>query len=182
MNHIVIVEDRLGRGISFAEQLKEFSAKHPEYQIEVSDVCYFCSNTQRAEEEMEKKKECGFNIRHVALSNFNKIMDEYLYDTESRTFLIMDFILEGDGSDGIPMQRVNIRYARNKNRLATNRLWFYTATGITNEKILRELVGIEHAFIVTDIDTDYLRLDLENEQFLREIVPNQTIEESKEVM
>lgn len=178
MNNIVIVEDRLGRGVSLAEQFKEFSTEHPEYQIEVSDICYFCSNTQRAEEKMEKKKKCGFNIRHVALSNFNKIMDEYLYGTKSRTFLVIDFILEGDGSEGIPMQRVNIRYARKKDRLATNQLWFYTATGMVNEKILRELVGAEHTFIVTDIDTNYLRLDLENEHFLREIVPNQT---SKEV-
>lgn len=176
MNNIVILEDRLGRGISLAEQFKEFSTEHPEYQIEVSDICYFCSNTQRAEEEIEKKKECGFNIRHVALSNFNKIMDEYLYCTESRTYLIMDFILEEDGSDGIPMRRVNIRYARNKNRLAKNQLWFYTATGVTNEEILRELVGKEHTFIVTDVDKEYLRLDLENEKFLKEIASNLTVE------
>lgn len=176
MNNIVIVEDKLGRGISLAEQFVEFSTEHPEYQIEVSDICYFCSNTQRAEEEIEKKGECGFNIRHVALSNFKKIMDEYLYCTESRTFLIMDFILEGDASDGVPMRRVNIRYARNKNRLVTNRLWFYTGTGFTNEEIIRELVGEEHTFIVTEVDTDYLRLDLDNEKFLEEIASNQTVE------
>lgn len=174
MNNIVIVEDRLGRGISLAEQFVEFSTEHPEYQIEVSDICYFCSNTQRAKEEIEKKKECGFNIRHVALSNFNKIMDEYLYCTESRTFLIMDFILEQDGSDGIPMRRVNIRYARNKDRLATKQLWFYTGTGARNEEILRELIG--DIFIVEKVDTDYLRLDLENEKFLKEIASNQTVE------
>ncbi len=169
MNNIVIVEDRLGRGISLAEQFVEFSTEHPEYQIEVSDICYFCSDTQRAEEEIEKKRECGFNIRHVTLGNFIKIMDEYLYCTESRTFLIMDFILEEDGSDGIPMRRVNIRYARNKNRLATKQLWFYTGTGARNEEILRELVGKEHVLTVTGVDTDYLRLDLGNEKFLEKI-------------
>lgn len=169
MNSIVIVEDRLGRGISLAEQFRKFSVEYPEYQMEVSAICYFCSNTQKAEEEIAKKKECGFNIRHVHLGNFNKIMDEYLYYQESRTFLIMDYVLEKDGSDGIPTQRVNIRYARNKGRLAANQLWFYTGTGATNEKILKELVGEEHMFLVTDVDTDYLRLDLNNEKFLKAI-------------
>lgn len=122
----MIVEDKLNKGISLVEQFKEFSKEHSEYQINVSDICYFCSNVQRAEEEIEKKAECGFNVRHVTLRNFNKIIDDYLYCTESWAFLIMDFIQEGDGSGGVPMQRVNIRYARSKNWLATNQLWFYT--------------------------------------------------------
>lgn len=173
MNNIVIVEDKLGRGISLAEQFVEFSTEHPEYQIEVSNICYFCSNKQRAEEEIEKKRECGFNIRHVDLGNFKKIMDEYLYCPESRTFLIIDYILEDDGSDGIPMQRVNIRYARNNNRLATNQLWFYTATGVKNEEILRELIG--DTIIVEIVDGDYIRLDLDNKKFLEEVASNQTV-------
>ena len=162
MINIVIVEDRLGRGISLAEQFKEFSIEHPEYQIEVSDVCYFCSNAQKAEKEIDEQKECGFNIRHVTLGNFNKIMDEYLYYSESRTFLIMDFVLEDDGSDGIPMRRVNIRYARNKDRLSTGQIYFYTATGARNEEILKELVGKDHTITVTAVNTHHLRLDLEN--------------------
>lgn len=101
-------------------------------------------------------------------------MDEYLYCTKSRTFLIMDFILEDDASDGIPTKRVNIRYARNKGRLAKNQLWFYTATGVTNEEIIRELIG--DTFIVDKVDKDYLRLNLENEKFLKEIASNLTVE------
>lgn len=170
MNNIVIVEDRLGRGISLAGQFKEFSVKHPEYQIEVSTVCYFCKDEQKAKRDIEKQMECGFNIRHVTLGNFIESMDEYLYCPESRTFLIMDYILEGDGSEGAPMRRVNIRYSKNKGQLATNQLWFYTATSARNVDILREHVGEEHTFIVTDVDTNYLRLDLDNEKFLEEIV------------
>lgn len=179
MSNIVIVEDRLGRGISLAEQFEKFSSEHPEYGIEVSAVCYFCSNKQKADEEikeMEKKKKYEFDIKHVALSNFNKIMDEYLYCSKSQTFLIMDFILENDGSEGAPMRRVNIRYARNKNRLGTDQLWFYTGTGARNEEILRELVGEDHTFIVTKVDNEYLRLDLENKNFLRKIASNQIVE------
>lgn len=36
MNGIVIVEDRLGRAISLAEQFSELSEEHPEFNIQVS--------------------------------------------------------------------------------------------------------------------------------------------------
>lgn len=178
MNSIVIVEDRLGRAISLAEQFSDFSRQHPEYQIQVLDICYFCANSDMAEEdiEMAKKKGCHLNIRHVGLLNFSEIMDEYIESKDKHAYLIMDYMLKGDGSEGIPMQRVNIRYARNKQRYNTNKLWFYTATGTGNELALSKLVGQEHILDVWEVDDNYLRLDLNNNDFIRTLKESHMVE------
>lgn len=165
MNNIVIVEDRLGRGISLAVQFEEYSKNHPELEIRVLAICYFCANTKKAEEDIREKKDCGFDIRHVNLLNFSEIMDEYMNSKEKQTLLIMDYVLEGDGSDGMPVKRVNIRYARNNERFTTNKLWFYTGTGTENARKLSQLVGEEHVLEVLEVGDDNLRLDLENDNF-----------------
>ncbi len=160
MNNIVIVEDKIKRAISLADQFVELSKASPELQLEVTDICYFCPKEEIAEIEVQSQAECGFNIRRVTLENFRQIMDEYLDSKRNRTFLIMDFMLDGDGSDGTPMRRVNIRYARNRNRYTTNRLWFYTATGTANEEALGKLVGKEHVLDVTEVNDNILKLRL----------------------
>ena len=35
-------------------------------------------------------------------------------DVEKKNFLLIDFLLSEDGSEGVPQYRVNIRYARDK--------------------------------------------------------------------
>lgn len=167
MNNIVIVEDKLGRGISLAEQFAEFSQNNPNLKIEVRDICYFCPNTQKAQEDIRKRSESKFNIKPVTLLDFGRTMDEYISSQEERTFLIMDYMLDDDGSEGIPTRRVNIRYARNKNLCDTNQLWFYTATGTANENALSKLVGKEHVLDVVEVDENVLRLKLDNEDFMK---------------
>lgn len=178
MNGIVIVEDRLGRAISLAEQFSELSEEHPEFNIQVSDICYFCADSKTAKENIEtaKKQGCKLNIRHVTLLNFNDIMDEYMESKDKHAYLIMDYMLKDDGSEGVPMQRVNIRYARNKQRYTTNQLWFYTATGTKNELALSKLVGQEHVLDVQEVDDDYLRLDLDNTDFIRTLKESPMVE------
>lgn len=175
MNKIVIVEDRLGRGISLAKQFLEFSQEHPELEIEVSDICFFCADTQNAEKEMKKYDDCGFDIKHIILSDFREKMDEYLYSQEERFFLIIDFMLDDDGSGGAPASRVNIRYARNNNRCATNRLWFYTGTGALNEQILGQLVGEEHRLDVLEVNGDKIRLQLEDDALINAMMSCQNV-------
>lgn len=176
MNNIVIVEDKLERAISLAHQFVEFSYKHPELDIVVSDICYFSANTEEASRNLQNHVESQFNIKHVTLLNFSRIMDEYIYSKENRNFLIMDYILEDDGSLGIPTQRVNIRYAKNKDRYKTNQLWFYTATGTVNEQVLSTLVQKEHVLDVLRVDDNDLALCLENQDFISALAGNQTIE------
>ena len=166
MNKIVIVEDNLKRGICLAKQFVEFSNEHPELELEIADICYFRASLEEAENIIRDVDDCPFLIKPVSLLNFNKIMDEYLNALDGRTFLISDFILDDDGSEGMPVKRVNIRYARNNNRVDTNQLWFYTGTGILNQQILEELVGKDHVFEVLKVDDDLLRLNLDNEKFI----------------
>lgn len=176
MNKIVIVEDDLGKGKSLAEQFAAFSQEHPECEIEVADICFFCSDSGIAEKKMQEYADCGFHIRHITLYNFRETMDEYLYSEENRFFLIIDFLLDDDGSDGVPASRVNIRYARNKNRCDTNQLWFYTGTGALNEYILGQLVGEEHRLDVLDANGDKIRLQLEDDGFLDALRSHQNVE------
>lgn len=175
MNKIVIVEDMLGRGISLAKQFVEFSQEHPELEIEVSDICFFCTDPGNAEKVMQKYDDCGFDIKHITLYDFREKMDEYLYSEEERFFLIIDFLLDDDGSDGAPASRVNIRYARNNNRCATNRLWFYTGTGALNEHILGQLVGEEHRLNVLEVSGDKIRLQLEDDGLINAMVSHQNV-------
>ncbi len=167
MNNIVIVEDKLGRAISLAKQFKELALEHPEYELSVSGICYFCPNQQKAEEVIQDETQCEWEIKVVNLINFDKTLDDYLYAEGERTFLIMDFMLDGDGSEGTPTKRVNIRYARRNGRCDTNRLWFYTGTGTVNERILSQLVGKEHVLEVSEADGDSLRLLLDNADFAK---------------
>ena len=81
---------------------------------------------------LQDETQCEWEMKGVNLINFDETLDEYLYADGTRTFIIVDFMLDDDGSDGKPTSRVNIRYARKKGRCDTNRLWFYTGTGTVN--------------------------------------------------
>lgn len=175
MNKIVIVEDKLGRGISLAEQFVALSQNFPELKIEVRDICYFCPNLKKAQKDVKKQSKCKFNIKPVTLLDFERIMDEYISSKKGHTFLIMDYMLDDDGSEGIPTRRVNIRYARNKKRCDTNQLWFYTATGTANENALSRLVGKEHVLDVAAVDENYLRLKLDNKNFMRVLAKHSNV-------
>lgn len=170
MKYIVIVEDKLKKGISLAEQFKELRQNRPELEVEVEAVCYFKPNQEAAEREIheiEAHKKLGFHIFPISLWNFDETMDGYVDSNGGNTVIIMDFQLDGDGSGEIPMRRVNIRYARKKKESASDRLWFYTGTGTNNHKILCQLVGEEHVLGVRESRIDYLRLNLEDDKFIR---------------
>lgn len=169
MNKIVIVEDNLKRGLSLARQFAEFSNEHPEYDTEVECVCYYSNDSEKAKADIQKEKTVEFNVQVASFLNFRNIMDKYLYSTKHRYFLIIDYMLEDDDQyfEGLAIRRVNIQYARNKGRLRTDQLWFYTATGTANEETLRELVGEKHTLVVTEVSFDHLRLDLRKDAFLQ---------------
>ena len=174
MKRIVIVEDRLRRAVALAEQFEGLKEEYPEWGIQDIVICFFCERPIEKEQDIRLARDsCRFSIKDVGILNFNKIMDEYMEDEE--TFLIIDFFLEGDGSDGEPLNRLNIRYARNKDRYKSNRLWFYTATGSDNEMILGKLLGKEHMVYVAEVDDDLLKLELNNTDFRRVLENEQMI-------
>ena len=175
MSDIVIVEDKLKRGISLAEQFEELDKKHPEWNLKVRAVCYFHTNEEMARREIENYGKHSFEMRPVSLWNFDEVMDEYLDMEEGHTIAIIDFFLDGDGSRGIPMHRVNIRYARRMDESKKSRMWFYTGTGLDNQKILCELVGKEHVLEVDEVSDDYLRLNLENDKLQMAIQENSVV-------
>lgn len=166
MKDIVIVEDKLKKGISLAEQFKDLEKKRTDLEFKVKAVCYFKPNMEVAEKEI---KECGkyeYEVLPVSLWNFDETMDRYKDSDGGRSVIIMDFQLDGDGSGEVPMRRVNIRYAR-RNKKDSDKFWFYTGTGTNNYNILCDLVGKEHVLGVRESRIDYLRLDLEDDKFIR---------------
>lgn len=165
MNNIVIVEDRLKRGISLAEQFGELAGQHPEWGIQILAVCYFNENKKTAMEDIEACGEYPFTIKHVSLWDFDEVMDEYINLENEQTVFIIDFFLDGDGSDGIPIRRVNIRYAKRVDESKKRQLWFYTTTGIKNEEILCKLIGEEQVLQVEEVADDFLHLNLMDEKF-----------------
>lgn len=172
MKKIVIVEDKILRAISLAEQFVEFSKEHPELEIEVPDIYFFGKNHGILQDTIKETDTKGFNIISITLLEFIQTMSEYL--SQKDTHLIFDFLLDDDGSEGVAEQRVNIRFARNQNRINTNRIWFYTATGTDNENKLQKLIGIEHMLWVSKVDVGYLKLNLNNEFFLNALKNDET--------
>lgn len=166
MKDIVIVEDKLKKGISLAQQFKELEKKRSDLEFKVTTVCYFKPNMEAAKEEIEKCGKQEFEVLPVSLWNFDETMDKYKDSDGGRSVIIMDFQLDGDGSGEVPMRRVNIRYAR-RNKNDSDKLWFYTGTGTNNYNILCELVGKDHVLGVKESGIDYLRLDLEDDKFIR---------------
>lgn len=169
MKDIVIVEDKLKKGISLAEQFNELGEKRPELKLKVEAVCYFKSNQKAAQKEIDgikAHKKLSFEVFPISLWDFDETMDRYVDSDGGNKVVIMDFQLDGDGSGEVPMRRVNIRYARRKKAPVSDRLWFYTGTGTNNHKILCQLVGEEHVLGVRESGIDYLRLDLEDDKFI----------------
>lgn len=166
MNNIVIVEDKLKRGISLAEQFNELGQSNPELDIHVTAVCYFNPSKEEAEKDIEACGSHDFDIVPVSLWNFDKVLDGYMDVRKEKATVIMDFILDNDGSEGIAIKRVNIRYARRASADKGRRIWFYTATGTANHNILCELFGEERVLEVINVGDDFLQLDLQEEKFM----------------
>lgn len=165
MNNIVIVEDKLKRGLSLAEQFNELSQTHRELDIRVAAVCYFQPDEAKAAREIEECGGHGLEVVPVSLWNFNDKLDGYMDSANEHAIVIMDFLLDNDGSNGIPIKRVNIKYARRADEEKHRRIWFYTATSTVMQATLCELVGKENVLEVKEVKADFLRLDLE-ETFL----------------
>lgn len=175
---IIIVGDELGKSLSLADQFEELSMKYPELKIEVGGICYFHANTEAAQKIIEIYDTKNRHIEIVSLWNFYEVMEWY----EEKSFaalphggeickhiFIMDFMLEGDGSDGIPERSATIRYAKNMNRLDSDNIWFYTAGDTRAESALYHLVP-GHVLTVVEKDGDYLRLQLEsNDAFMNRL-------------
>lgn len=178
MNNIIIVEDILERGITLAQQFEGFARLNQDFGIHVLAVCYFHPNMKTAEELIAKRKaenggEFAFEIKPVNLWNFDDVLDEYTDPQGTCATAIIDFMLKGDGSEGIATQRVNIRYARGTDEDRQKRLKFYTATGQENERILYKLFGEDHVLQVEELrNDDYLHLQLDRDVFINKLQTN----------
>lgn len=165
MCNVVIVEDRLESGISLARQFQEIAGKHSDWNVSVESVCYFQKNEKLAKEEIGKYIDLSYEIIPLSLWNFNEQLDKY-YFADEKYVIVFDFLLDDDGSEGRMEERVNIRYAKNK--MSENKIWFYTARGITTERILKELVGEDHVLGVAESNSKCLRLNIEeNKDFVK---------------
>lgn len=89
-------------------------------------------------------------------------MNSY-YEEDEESVIIMDYLLAGDGSDGIGERRVNIRYA--SERLNEKRIWFYTVAGDETRARLKQLVS-NYVLEVRDATSTTVKLDLDNEEFM----------------
>lgn len=179
MNNIIIVEDILERGITLAQQFEEFALHNQDLDIHVLAVCYFNPDRKNAEGLIAKRKaenggEFAFEIKPVSLWNFDDVLDAYTDPQGTCATAIMDFMLKGDGSRGIPTQRVNIRYARRADEDRKKKLKFYTATGPENEKIFCTLFGKDHILQVEEFQnaTDFLHLHLDRDVFINKLQTN----------
>lgn len=164
MKKIIIVEDDLGRGLSLADQFDELSINHPDLEIEVGSVCYFNSRKEKAQEKIAEYNVGERNIEIVSLWNFYEVMEEYYNNEIDQYIFIIDFLLDDDGSLGIPKRRVNIRYAQTKHN--DGKIWFYTSAGGTTEIVLKDLIT-SYVLDVAEVKGDYIRLHLEdNDEFM----------------
>ena len=68
MKDIVIVEDKLKKGISLAQQFKELEKKRSDLEFKVTTVCYFKPNMEAAKEEIEKCGKQEFEVLPVSAS------------------------------------------------------------------------------------------------------------------
>lgn len=145
MTQIVIVEDRLKNALRIAEQLQKWLVEEQKSSLELKKILLFNPSEEKVEKEKRENSELinrlELVVEPVCLWNFNEKLDEYMNDAANITFYVMDFLLEEDGSGGIPEYRVNIRYARRQTEDKKKRLFFYTLTGTENYNLLCGLVG-----------------------------------------
>lgn len=173
MSRIVIVEDRLMRTVSLANQFDQLREEHPDWGIRDIVICFFCEQPVESEADIRAARDsCRYRIENINMINFDKIMDTYMEDKD--TFFVIDFVLNGDGSNWVSADRINIRYARDKDRYKSNRLWFYTGTGDENEKLLHHFFGDEHVLSVAKVDDRVLKLELNGTVFCKALGGIQT--------
>lgn len=173
MTNIVIVEDKLKNGMDLARQFEELAEVHPELDVRVKAICLFYEDSkEEAEATIESMAADNreYEIRAVSLYDFDDVMDEYMREQEEPVIVIMDFLLESatdSGARGIPMRRVNIRYARRVEKNMRDRIWFYTTSGKENVEILCDLFGQEHVLKVDTFKEGRLFLHLEEKAFMQ---------------
>lgn len=149
MEKIIIVDDSAKNGLRIAEQLQHWIVQENlENEIELKQIFLFKSTTEEVDEEKieyrEKISELGIDMEPICLWDFDQKLDECMDDVEKKNFLLIDFLLLEDGSEGVPEYRVNIRYAKRQNGERKKRLFFYTLSGLDNFNLLCQLVGAEH--------------------------------------
>ena len=149
MNRLVIVDDKLDNGLRLAEQLQNWLVQENLVkEIELDQIFLFKQTEEEVstakEEYRQKISELGLNVEPICLWNFDEKLDECMENIEEKTIFLVDYMLFGDGSDGVPEYRVNIRYARRQDTERKEKLFFYTLTGAENDELLCELVGEEH--------------------------------------
>lgn len=164
MKKIVIVEDVLKRGLWLVERFRELQEERAECGIEDVILGYFNPKVWDAEKEVEEYRKKGYEIEVLSLWNFEEVLDNYY---EEGAVLLMDFLLENDGSDGMINRRVNIRYARGK--IEDERIWFYTAASTPWREQLKEKVGEDHVLNVLNVNGDEIELDLEDNNFMMKL-------------
>ena len=172
MNRLIIVDDKLDNGLRLAEQLQNWLVQENlENEIELNQMFLF---KPTKEEVNAAKKECaqkiaelGLTIEPICLWDFDEKLDKCMGDIDRKTIFLIDYLLFGDGSDGVPEYRVNIRYARRQDAERRKRLFFYTLTGAENDELLCGLVGEEHVVHAKYEKGEFPCLDLQKADIFR---------------
>lgn len=149
MNRLIIVDDKLDNGLRLAEQLQNWLVQENlENEIVLSQIFLFKPTKEEViaikEKYTQKIAELGLTIEPICLWDFDEKLDKCMEDIGGKTIFLIDYLLFGDGSDGVPEYRVNIRYAKRQDAERKERLFFYTLTGTENDELLCGLVGEEH--------------------------------------
>ena len=156
MNKIAIVEDRLKNAVLIARQLQDWLIRENlDNVIELKKVLLFSVSEEAFRTELEK---------------FVTEVEELDLDVEKKNFLLIDFLLSEDGSEGVPQYRVNIRYARRQNGERKKRLFFYTLSGLENFNLLCQLVGEEQVLPSKYENGEPPCLDLQNIDNFRDAI------------
>ncbi len=69
-------------------------------------------DSESAQKDIAVSGRHDFAIEHVTLWNIDKRLDDYMDSEEQHAIVIIDYMLDGDGSEEIPMHRASVRYAR----------------------------------------------------------------------
>lgn len=175
MNKIAIVEDRLKNAVLIARQLQDWLIRENlDNVIELKKVLLFSVSEEAFRTELEKfmteVEELDLDVERTHLWDFDDKLDEFMDDVEKKNFLLIDFLLSEDGSEGVPQYRVNIRYARRQNGERKKRLFFYTLSGLENFNLLCQLVGEEQVLPSKYENGEPPCLDLQNIDNFRDAI------------
>lgn len=148
MKRIVLVEDRPW---VVETSVKELMDK----EVQFAATLFYPNNQlyrEKQDELIDKFKEnTGIEVIQIkSLEDFVYQMDEFFSD--KKNIFLVDYDLKGDMRADDFDDRVNIRYAKNKNvEGSDSRIWFYTSGGAEVKNALAK------AFPNNVIDTPYKR-------------------------